>query len=47
MAVDGGTEPYAWSVSAGKPPPGLTLNASTGVLSGVPAKAASTPSPCG
>ncbi|MDP9849190.1 serine/threonine-protein kinase [Streptosporangium lutulentum] len=39
LAVDGGTEPYAWSVSAGKPPPGLTLNASTGVLSGVPAKA--------
>ena len=32
----GGTTPYAWSVTAGSLPPGLTLNASTGVISGTP-----------
>jgi len=32
----GGTTPYAWSVSAGALPAGLTLNPSTGVLSGTP-----------
>jgi len=32
----GGAPPYTWSVSAGALPLGLTLNTSTGVISGVP-----------
>jgi hypothetical protein len=36
LAAIGGTTPYAWSVTAGSLPPGLTLNASTGVISGTP-----------
>jgi len=36
FAVTGGMAPYAWSVSAGALPAGLTLNAGTGVLSGIP-----------
>ncbi len=36
LAATGGTTPYTWSVSAGVLPPGLSLNASTGVISGVP-----------
>ncbi|MEV7005460.1 putative Ig domain-containing protein [Streptosporangium sp. NPDC051022] len=36
LTVTGGTTPYTWSVSAGSLPAGLTLNASTGVLSGTP-----------
>jgi Putative Ig domain/IPT/TIG domain len=36
LAATGGTTPYAWSVTAGSLPPGLTLNASTGVISGTP-----------
>ncbi len=32
----GGTAPLAWSISAGSVPSGLTLNTSTGVLSGTP-----------
>ena len=36
LAVAGGVPAYAWSLSAGTLPPGLTLNRTTGVISGVP-----------
>lgn len=36
FVVSGGAAPYTWSVSAGSLGTGLTLNASTGVLSGTP-----------
>ena len=39
LTASGGTGPYAWSVSAGSLPAGITLNASTGVLSGTPTTA--------
>jgi uncharacterized protein (TIGR03437 family) len=32
----GGTSPYTWSISSGTLPAGLSLNASTGAISGVP-----------
>jgi large repetitive protein len=41
LTVTGGTSPYAWSVSSGSLPAGITLNASTGVLSGTPTAAGS------
>lgn len=34
--VDQPVEPITWSIIAGSLPPGLTLNASTGVISGIP-----------
>ncbi|CAO5163189.1 Staphylococcus aureus surface protein A (modular protein) [Frankia sp. AiPs1] len=39
LTVSGGTSPFVWSVSAGALPPGVTLNASTGLLSGTPTTA--------
>ena len=39
LTATGGTTPYSWSVSAGTLPAGITLNASTGVLSGTPTAA--------
>jgi len=37
MAAAGGQTPYSWAISAGTLPAGLTLAASTGVISGTPA----------
>jgi large repetitive protein len=41
IGATGGTQPYAWSVTAGSLPPGLTLASSSGVLSGTPSAAGS------
>jgi len=35
--ASGGTPPYAWSITAGALPAGLTLNAASGALTGTPA----------
>ncbi len=39
LTMTGGTAPITWSVSAGSLPPGVTLNPSTGLLSGTPTSA--------
>lgn len=36
LSGSGGQPPYTWSVPAGKLPPGLTLNASAGTITGTP-----------
>jgi uncharacterized protein YjdB len=36
LAASGGAVPYAWSISAGALPAGLSLNSSTGAISGTP-----------
>ncbi|MBT2226559.1 S-layer family protein [Nonomuraea sp. NEAU-A123] len=43
LTMSGGTGPFVWSVSVGSLPPGLTLNAATGLLSGTPTTAGSYP----
>ncbi|MBN1893766.1 putative Ig domain-containing protein, partial [bacterium] len=39
VEAEGGTEPYTWSISAGSLPPGLSISASTGTISGTPTTA--------
>jgi hypothetical protein len=36
FTADNGVTPYTWSIKSGTKPPGLNLDAATGVLSGVP-----------
>jgi len=36
LAASGGVTPYTWSVSSGALPPGLTLGATTGLITGTP-----------
>src|ERR1017187_6047691 len=36
FTVTGGTAPYAWAVSGGQPPEGLTFDTTNGVISGIP-----------
>ena len=36
LAASGGAPPYSWSIASGTLPEGVALNASTGLLSGVP-----------
>ncbi|MGO9437348.1 MAG: beta strand repeat-containing protein [Terracidiphilus sp.] len=40
LAATGGTTPYSWSLTSGSLPAGLTLNAATGTISGIPTAAA-------
>lgn len=42
LTAIGGTIPYAWSISAGSLPPGLSLGSSTGAISGTPTTAGTT-----
>ncbi|HJV36058.1 Ig domain-containing protein, partial [Geomonas sp.] len=39
LTATGGTTPYSWAVTAGALPAGLSLNASTGLISGTPTTA--------
>jgi plastocyanin domain-containing protein len=39
LAASDGTSPYTWSVSAGSLPAGLSLNSSSGTISGTPTAA--------
>jgi putative Ig domain-containing protein len=41
LAATGGTAPYTWSVASGTLPAGLTLNATTGAITGTPTATAS------
>ncbi len=40
LTATGGMPPYTWSIVTGVLPPGLTLNATTGVIAGVPLREA-------
>ncbi len=39
VAATGGVQPYSWSISSGALPPGVSVNAPTGTISGVPSQA--------
>jgi hypothetical protein len=39
LTIAGGTAPYTWSVSSGQVPPGLSVSAASGALSGTPTSA--------
>ena len=41
LTATGGTTPYAWSITSGVLPTGLSLNGSTGLISGTPSGATS------
>jgi hypothetical protein len=43
LMATGGTPPYAWSLTSGTLPPGLTLTPATGVISGTPTTTGSYP----
>ncbi len=43
VAAQGGTAPYIWSITAGLLPAGLTLNAATGAITGMPTTSGSFP----
>ncbi len=43
LSATGGTSPYSWNVSTGALPAGLSLNATTGALSGTPTASGSFP----
>ncbi len=43
LAAAGGATPYTWTITSGQLPPGLTLSASTGLISGKPTTAGSYP----
>ncbi len=36
LAATGGVQPYTWFIASGRLPPGLSINPSTGVISGTP-----------
>jgi hypothetical protein len=42
LAASGGKPPYKWTVVSGSLPPGLTLDPTTGIISGVPTQAGTT-----
>lgn len=42
LAAAGGTQPYTWSVATGSLPAGLSLNTTTGAITGTPTAAGST-----
>ena len=43
LAAIGGTAPYSWSITAGSLPTGLSLNSSSGIISGTPVSSGTFP----